>query len=225
VLVKICGATLADEVAGLASAEADLVGLWHGVRHGHANLTLDTLALLSSVAAAHGGPRPVLVTTESDVDTLRLAVTRSRVRWVQLHGYQPPSAVRALRSACPGVTVVKALHVRDGVCVEQVLVGAYERSGVDVFLLDSLTGDGRLGSTGQTIDPAVVVALADRLSRPFLLAGGLTSAKADRFRQVTAHPRFLGIDVDSAARGRDGLIAQDRVMTIRKHWTDAGRVP
>jgi phosphoribosylanthranilate isomerase len=222
VLVKICGATVAGEVAGLAAAGADLVGLWHGVRHGHADLTLDALAQLSGVATAHGRPRPVLVTTESDVDILRPAVTRSRVRWVQLHGYQPPGTVRALRSACPGLTVVKALHVRAGVCVEQALLGAYERSGVDVFLLDSLTGDGRLGSTGQTIDPGVVTTIADRLSRPFLLAGGLTASNAARFRQVAAHPRFLGIDVDSAGRGQDGRIDPDRVVTIRENWDGRG---
>ncbi len=224
-LVKICGATRPEEVARLAAADADLVGLWYGVRHGHADLTLDALVALSAAAASHGGPRPVLVTTESDVDLLVRAVVRAEVGWVQLHGYQPPGAVHALRAACPELTVVKALHVRDGVCVEQPLVGAYERSGVDVFLLDSLTGSGRLGSTGLTVDPEAALAIADRLHRPFLLAGGLTAANAARFRRVTAHPRFLGIDVDGAARGEDGRIDRDRVATIREHWTADRRVP
>lgn len=218
-LVKICGATGTGEVAALATAGADLVGLWHGVRHGHADLTLTELADLADAARAHAVPRPVLVTMESDVDRLRRAVARSRVRWIQLHGYQQPGTVRALRSACPGLSVVKAVHVRGGTCVEQALLGAYERAGVDVFLLDSLTGDGRPGSTGQAIDPEVAATLADRLQRPFLLAGGLTAANADRFRHVTAHPRFLGIDVDSAARDPDGRIDRDRVVTIRTHWT------
>lgn len=224
-LVKICGATSAAEVERLAQADADLVGLWHGVRHGHADLALDTFALLCEVAASFERPRPVLVTVTSDVDLLRTAVARSRVPWIQLHGYQTPGTVRALRSACPEVTVVKALHVRDDGCVEQALVGAYERSGVDVFLLDSLAEDGRVGSTGQPIDPGAALALADRLGRPFLLAGGLTSANTGRYRELTAHPRFLGIDVDSAGRGGDGRIDRDRVVTIRKHWTADGKAP
>lgn len=222
-LVKICGATGAGEVERLAGAGVDLVGLWHGVRHGHADLTLDTLTRLAAVARDR--PRPVLVTMASEVDVVRDAVTRSGVRWVQLHGFQPPGVVRALRSACPEVTVVKALHVRGGVCVEQALVGAYERSGVDVFLLDAFTEDGRVGSTGQSVDPGAAVAVADRLDRPFLLAGGLTAANVDRYREVVAHPRFLGIDVDSAGRGGDGRIDRDRVVTIRKRWTATGRVP
>jgi len=222
VLVKICGATSAGEVERLAGADVDLVGLWHGVRHGHADLTLDVLTRLSAVAASFPRPRAVLVTMASDVDSVCAAVARSGVSWLQLHGYQSPGTVRAVRAAFPAVTVVKALHVRAGGCVEQALVGAYERSGVDVFLLDALAEDGRVGSTGQPIDPAAALALADRLDRPFLLAGGLTPANAGRYRAVTAHPRFLGIDVDSASRGGDDRIDGDRVRSIREHWITEG---
>ncbi len=218
-LVKICGATSVAEVAGLAAADIDLVGLWHGVRYGHADLRPAVLGRLSAAARSVTRPSPVLVTLSSDVDAVRTAVTRARVPWVQLHGYQSPGTVRALRSACPGVTVVKALHVLDDGCVEQALVGAYERSGVDVFLLDALAEDGRVGSTGRPIDPGAAAAIADRLGRPFLLAGGLTAENADRYGELTAHPRFLGIDVDSAARDASGRIDHELAATIRDHWT------
>jgi phosphoribosylanthranilate isomerase len=127
--------------------------------------------------------------------------------------------VRALKSARPDLTVVKAIHVRGSDSVERPLIGAYERSGVDVFLFDSLTADGRVGSTAHQLDPQVVADLAELISRPFLLAGGLTMENAVRFRQLAGHPRFRGIDVDSGARGPDGRICPERVAAIGRSWT------
>ena len=74
------------------------------------------------------------------------------------------------------------LHVKGGECVEAPLIGAYEKAGVDVFLFDVVSDDGRVGSTGQAIDPAVVAPLADKLTRPFLLAGGISAANRGRVR-------------------------------------------
>jgi len=98
-------------------------------------------------------------------------------------------------------------------------VPAYERAGVDVFLLDVLTADGRIGSTAQTIDPRAVTALAERISRPVMLAGGLTAHNATRFDGLRGHPRFFGIDVDSGTRNPDGRIDAERVVSIRRKWT------
>ena len=56
------------------------------------------------------------------------------VKYVQLHAYQLPKVVQALRR--PGRHIVKVLHVRGARCVEERLIGAYERAGVDTFLLD-----------------------------------------------------------------------------------------
>ena len=80
------------------------------------------------------------------------------------------------------------------------LLASYEKAGVDVFLFDVVSDDGRVGSTGQAIDPAVVAPLADKLNRPFLLAGGISAINRDDYAALAAHPRFLGIDVDTNAR-------------------------
>jgi phosphoribosylanthranilate isomerase len=217
--VKICGATRVEDVELLAGAGADFVGLWHGVARGHAELSVDALAGLAAAARGTGRLRPILVTLESVVDDVCRVVARSRIRWVQLHGYQQPGMVRRLRAACPGTTVVKVLHMRDGECIERALIPAYERAGVDVFLLDALAADGRIGSTAQTIDPAAAAAIADRVQRPIMLAGGLTADNSAHYRTVTGHPRFFGIDVDSGTRDSDGRIDARRVALIRHRWT------
>jgi phosphoribosylanthranilate isomerase len=213
--VKICGATRLDEVALLAKAGADFVGLWHGVPGGRTELSLSQLTTL----AATNELQPILVTLLSGVDDLVPVVREAGIDWVQLHGYQQPGVVRALKAECPNTTVVKVLHIKDDECVERALIKAYQRAGVDVFLLDALAADGRIGSTAQTIDPAVAERIIELSELPVMLAGGLTASNSARFRSLIDHPRFFGIDVDSGARDEQGRIDGRRVAEIRNQWT------
>ncbi|GLW89389.1 phosphoribosylanthranilate isomerase [Actinokineospora globicatena] len=207
VLVKVCGATRAADLTALHGV--DLVGLWWGVRGGHADLSRSAFVEL----AARGGPEPVMVTFADDVSELARA---SGVRWVQLHGFQSPKTVGELKEA--GLTVVKALHFQDGTCVEGPLVGAYERAGADMFVLDRVGPDGALGSTGKVLSESAVLGIADRLSQPFLLSGGVSPHNADAFRAVRRHPRFVGVDVDTGCRDRRGRIDRDRVGALVAGW-------
>jgi phosphoribosylanthranilate isomerase len=144
---------------------------------------------------------------------------------VQLHAYQPPGVVRATKTAVPDATVVKVLHLRDGACVERRFVGAYQRAGTDLFLLDRVTDDGRVGSTGQRLDPAEVTDLAGELAVPFLLAGGLDAHAADDYHAVTVLPGYAGIDVDGAARTRRGAFDPTAVGAIVRSWGTGARHP
>jgi phosphoribosylanthranilate isomerase len=216
VIVKICGATTPGEVSLLADAGVDLVGLWHGVPGGRADLPVESVAALAR--GAPGRLEPVLVTFLGDAGALVDVVARTRVRWVQLHAFQPPGLVHALKAANDGLTVVKVLHVTGETCLERPLIGSYERAGTDLFLLDAATGDGRIGSTGQGLASPAVISLAGRLSRPFLLAGGISATNRPDFEAVVTHPRFAGIDVDTAARDANGRIRAKRVTAIRRHW-------
>lgn len=220
-IVKICGATSPRDVEVLAESGADLVGMWHGVPGGHADLSVQELSTLA--AAAHGTAKvqPVLVTFLHDARAVLQVVRRTGVRWVQLHGYQQPAMVRELKAApMLDLTVVKVLHVKDGHCVERRFIGAYERAGVDYFLLDTTTDDGRVGSTGQQLPPPVVNELADLITRPFLLAGGISADNRHHYETVLDHPRFFGIDVDTAARDDEGSFHTDRVTAIRQQWEE-----
>lgn len=219
-LLKVCGARSAPDVALLAAAGADLVGLWHGIPGGHAELSLAELESLAG-AARSAGLTPVLVTFAGDVEQLADVLARTGIRWVQLHAFQLPATVAALRaagSAVTGLTVVKVLHVRSGTCLERPLIAAYERAGTDLFLLDTMTEQGRVGSTGHRLEPAGALAVADALHRPFLLAGGLTPAGRDAFAAVVAHPGYAGIDVDTAARDGQGRFTEDAVAGLARAW-------
>lgn len=219
-MVKVCGAVTETDLAAATAAGADLVGLWHGIPGGHAELSAARLARLAAWSRTAGRPEPVLVTFAGDARQLSRTLASTPIRWVQLHGYQPPAMIRALKAAAE-LTVVKVLHVRGRECAERPLIGSYERAGADAFLLDAALASGRIGSTGQRLAPAAVTGLADCLSRPFFLAGGITARAAGEYLPVIRHPRFAGIDVDTAARGRGGCLQAGKIAGIRQSWAAA----
>lgn len=222
-LLKVCGATAPQDIEAAAAAGADCVGLWHGIPGGPSELDPDGLAALAA-AARSAGLLPVLVTFLSDAAEIAAHVRRTGVGWVQLHAYQPPAVVRALREALPAeVGIVKVLHVQErGGCVERPLIGAYDRAGTDLFLLDTATCDGRIGSTGAALDPELLRPLLPRLTRPFLLAGGLTSGNRAAYEEVVRHPGFRGVDVDTAARdGATGAFGVPQIAALARAWRSA----
>ncbi|MEU2563288.1 N-(5'-phosphoribosyl)anthranilate isomerase [Streptomyces longispororuber] len=226
-LLKVCGATSRDDVALLEAAGVDLIGLWHGVPGGPADLPLGRFAALAGACRTAGADaarpvaEPMLVTFLRDPAAILDAARTADVRWLQLHGYQPPGVVAALKRERPDATVVKVLHVTGDACVERLLLPSYERAGTDVFLFDATSAEGRVGSTGRSLDPDVVLGLAEATGQPFLVAGGISAANRSRYEKVAAHPRFTGVDVDTAARDAAGAFRADSVRSIRQHWRAA----
>jgi phosphoribosylanthranilate isomerase len=216
-IVKVCGITEPAEVDALAAASVDFAGLWHGVPDGPAELELDRWCELAR-AALDRDVAPVLVTFSKDVERLARPLETVGAQWVQLHGYQTPGTVRAIRRLGPEVRVIKVLHVRGEECVEAPLIGSYERAGVDVFLLDAVAADGRVGSTGNTLGAGVALALAGQLDRPFLLAGGISAENRTAYAELAGHRLFMGVDVDTNARGADGRVDAGRVGAISAAW-------
>jgi phosphoribosylanthranilate isomerase len=218
--VKVCGIVDHAELDILAAVGVDFVGLWYGVAGGPHDLPLDRWVELS--AAAVEKPAAVLVTFAKDADLLGDALAAAEAGWIQLHGYQSPGLVRRLKARAPEVKVLKVLHVKDGECLEGSLVGAYEKAGADAFLLDVVADDGRVGSTGQALDPATATAVTAGFNLPFLVAGGISDSNRDRYAALTEHPRFMGVDVDTNARGGDGRISAQRVDAITHAWRGNG---
>jgi phosphoribosylanthranilate isomerase len=218
--IKVCGIIEPSELEVLAAERIDFVGLWWGVPGGPHDLPPDKWRELADAAAATDRLTPVLVTFSKDAEALVQTLRPTPARWVQLHGYPTPGFIRKLKALEPGIRVIKVLHVKGGQCVEASLIGSYEKAGVDVFLFDVVTEDGRVGSTGQTLDPDVVAPLADQLTRPFLLAGGISATNRATYAALASHRRFLGIDVDTNARGSDGRVQRDAVQAIATVWKE-----
>lgn len=217
--IKVCGVpvrTAERDIDLLARTGIDAVGLWHGVPATEADLSLDALMRFAGLAHA-GDVEPVIVTFAGDAAALARAAEASGAKWVQLHAYQLPSVVRDLKSSAD-VRVVKVLHIRGDRCLDLRLVGAYERAGVDAFLLDVASRDGRVGSTGEAIPADVAASVVEHLSRPFYLAGGLSANASDAYEELRWHAGFAGIDVSTAARDAAGRLEARRIEAIEEAW-------
>jgi phosphoribosylanthranilate isomerase len=220
--MKVCGIVEPAEIDVLATQQVDFVGLWWGVPGGPHDLERDSWRALAQ-AAATAGLTPVLVTFAKDAAQLGETLEGTTVQWIQLHGYPTPGVIRKIKAIAPELRVIKVLHIKGGECVEASLISSYEKAGVDVFLFDTVSDDGRVGSTGLSLDAEVVASLVDQLSRPFLLAGGISSENRASYEKLAAHPLFLGIDVDTNARGADGRIGADSVEAISRAWRGRDR--
>ncbi|MFF7017993.1 MULTISPECIES: N-(5'-phosphoribosyl)anthranilate isomerase [Streptomyces] len=216
-LLKVCGATSPEEAAAVAP-RADLVGLWYGVENGARDLTRTRFTAVADAVRTAGRAEPVLVTFLHEAGEIAAAARAAGVRWIQLHSYQPPTAVAALRRAMPDAVLVKAVHVLDGVCLERPFLRAYARAGADLFLVDSATRGGAVGSTGHPVPAAALEALLPALPRPFVLAGGLSEADAPG-GAFAAHPGYRGVDIDNAARTDGGPLDPARVAALDRAWT------
>lgn len=215
--LKVCGARTRADLDLLAATGPTLVGLWHGIPGGPADLPPQRLADLAATAIRLG-LEPVLVTFLDDPDHLARLARETGIRWIQLHAYQSPALAARLREQLPYAVLVKVLHLARGRCLERAFTPAFERAGIDLFLLDTVTDDGRVGSTGQSLDPVDVHALLPRLSIPFLLAGGLSAHNRDTYRTVTDHPLYAGADIDTAARDRAGHLTREAVTALARAW-------
>jgi phosphoribosylanthranilate isomerase len=220
--IKVCGVSglcAERDIAVLALTGMDAVGLWHGIPGAPADLSRAELARLARFSRAVG-VEPVIVSFESDVAALTRAAGASGAHWVQLHAYQLPRVVHDLKASAP-VKVVKVLHLRGERCLDRRLIAAYERAGVDAFLLDATSSDGRVGSTGESFRPDVAVDVVSQLSRPFYLAGGLSASGLEAYDALTGHPGFAGIDVSTAARDARGQLRATRLEAIDRAWRGA----
>lgn len=116
-------------------------------------------------------------------------IARYRLDMVQLHGSESPDTLRALRSAAPGVKLIKAISVGDAEDIAQ--YRQYEDCA-DLLLFDTKCAG--MGGSGRHFDWSVLSHY--RGTTPFLLSGGIGPGDAGRIAAFS-HPMLAGIDLNS----------------------------
>jgi len=199
VQIKICGLTRVDEAVACADAGADALGLNFWPRS--KRCVRDDVAAEIVTAV---GERVRLVAVVVDASAARIAEIRGLgVRWVQLHGDEPPELVsRYLPEA------FKAVHFG----------GPHEPLDYpgEELLVDARVGD-LPGGTGVTCDWTAAAGLA-RQTRLWL-AGGLTAENvADAMDAVDP----FGVDVASGVEGSPGRKDLEKVRRFIANARSAG---
>lgn len=181
-----------------ARAGADAIGLVAAMPSGPGPIPDDQIVRIA--ATVPDGVMSVLLTSRTDPDGVVDHVQRTGVRAVQLVDRVEDGVIPALRAACPEVTVIEVIHVRDEADFEQAM-----RSDADHLLLDSGAPDAEireLGGTGRVHDWTVSARIVAAAGKPVWLAGGLHPGNvAQAIRSV----RPFGVDLCSGLRPQGGL--------------------
>ncbi|MFZ5962395.1 phosphoribosylanthranilate isomerase [Thalassococcus sp. BH17M4-6] len=198
--LKICGITNRDELDILSQEGARYAGLWTGIE-GHPRNLND--ARFVELAERCETITPVAVSVRRPVKELWALLKETKVRHIQLHGFNAPRDIAYLKDQ--GLTLIKTVHVDDeGDCPLDRMIDSYRNAGCDVFLIDRFGGRQAIGSSGVSLCSRQVARWIERLEGARVwLAGGLT---ADRICDLADDSCIEAVDVDSAARLRGGAI-------------------
>ena len=193
--VKVCGITSPEDALLAAEAGADAVGFvfWPGSpRHVDAAMARRMSDALPASIVRVG------VFVDARADDMARAADEACLDLLQLHGVEPPEALRSLpRRAWKAVRVGRDFVAADALRYEGRAAG---------ILLDS-RGDGLPGGTGKAFDWALAREVRNGTSF-LVLAGGL---HAENVADAIALVRPDGIDVSSGVEASPGRKDPSRV--------------
>lgn len=175
--IKCCGMIREEDISAVNAARPDMVGFVVDFPRSHRSVLPERLAEL--VMLVDEGICRVGVFVDEPVETVADLAASGLIDMAQLHGHEDGDYVAELRRAVPGMRIIQAFKVRSGEDIERA-----EASSADMVLLDNGQG------TGERFDWTLVRSV----TRPFMLAGGLTPENVGE--AITAvHP--WGVDLSS----------------------------
>ena len=223
---KVCGITeIRRRSTLLAGQDVDFVGLWHGVPGGPADLPLEDWQQLARQPPQQPATwRPYSSRSSRTSRTSAGRSEGSHAHWVQLHGYPTPGFVargeehRARRARDQGPARARA-GMRRGATDRVLREGRRRRLPLRRRGRRRPRRQHRPDARRGVRRPRSPNGLRGRSSWP---AASRPTTGTD-YAALAAHPRFLGIDVDTNARGPDGKVSEEKVAAISRAWKEATR--
>lgn len=182
-IVKVCGLREPANIRAVDRLATDLCGFIFYPRS--PRYVPDDEA---HAAAVRNCRKPAVgVFVDAPADEMLRTAERFGLRWLQLHGDEPPGTCMALRQR--GYGIIKAIRVATAAN----LAAARDYEACADYLLFDTRCDG-YGGSGRRFDWTALDAYTG--SVPFLLSGGLDADCAEAVKRF-AHPRFAGVDLNS----------------------------
>lgn len=184
---KICGITRIEDALAAAEAGADAIGLVFYAKSPRAVTAEQARAIIRALP-------PFVTTVGLFVNASRCELTEILevvpLDLLQFHGDETPAD-------CEGYhrPYIKAVRVRPGEDLEAI---CKHYSGASGILLDTYVA-GVPGGTGEAFDWSLV---PERLSKPIILAGGLSAANV---AQAIAQVKPYAVDVSGGVEAAKGI--------------------
>jgi len=208
-IIKICGITNVDDAFAAAEAGADLLGFIFYPKSPRC-VPPETAAFIAGAVRGSLGirrPRFVGVFVDEPVARVRRLLDVVGLDLAQLHGSEPPAAIRQLAPRA-----FKALRPRTHQ-EAQAALDAYRESMPDDPNLPQLLVDAyhprQFGGTGHRASADAAYRLSGRVR--LLLAGGLTP---DNVAAAVEQIRPWGVDVSSGVERRPGTKDPARIRAL-----------
>ena len=185
--LKICGITRPQDAMAVVQAGADAIGL---VFYAPSPRAVDITTAHAVVAAVPAFVTVTALFVNPAVDEVQKVLDSVRIDLIQFHGDEEDDFCSQFNRP-----YIKAIRVRQA---SDVVASCLRFPGALAILLDSYK-PGVPGGTGETFDWALV---PDELTKPIILAGGLTIANvASAIRQV----RPFAVDVSGGVEADKGI--------------------
>jgi len=201
--VKVCGVTLPDDAARVATAGVDFIGLnfWpKSKRH----LSVDRGAMLASIVRSTSTAKIVGVFVNADLDEIQSICARVDLDVLQLHGDESPDFVKRV-SLAVFRPVWKALAIGSARDLENL-----DRWPAEALLLDAPT-PGR-GGAGARFDWNLARAARERYPKlSFVLAGGLDPENVGGAIELV---KPWAVDVASGVEAAPGIKDPDKLAAF-----------
>lgn len=188
--IKICGLSRECDIAYVNEAGPDYIGFILHFPKSRRNIPVERAAALRQ--ALKPGIRAVGVFVNQPEDAVLDAAESIRLDAIQLHGQEDAAYIARLRERT-ALPIWKAYKVRSA----KDLAAALD-STADEILLDNGYG------TGETFDWALI----GGVTRPFLLAGGLTP---ENIPEAIARLRPKMVDISSGVE-TDGVKDREKIL-------------
>ncbi|NLO28965.1 MAG: phosphoribosylanthranilate isomerase [Methanosarcina mazei] len=206
--IKVCGIKRVEDAVMAAYCGADAIGLVVGRKHNSDDF-IDKHLAQKIVRECPPYISPVLVTELDDAEEISGLVHETGVTSVQLHSDCTVDSIISLRKTFPNIKIIKNFHV-----IGPGVIHAMKpfESVVDAFILDTLDlANDKVGSTGLVHDWSISRKIVKEVSRPVILAGGLTPENVgEAIRVVNPY----GVDASSGLKDSNGFKDEMKVINF-----------
>jgi len=204
--LKICGIKRVEDAIMAAYCGADAIGLVVGQKHNSDDF-IDKGLAQKIVKECPPYISPVLVTELDDAEEISNLAHKIGVTSIQLHSDCTVDSIISLRKILPHIKIIKNFHV-NGFEVIQAMK-PFE-SVVDAFILDTLDlANDKVGGTGLVHDWNISKNIVKEVSKPVILAGGLTP---ENVGEAIRFVKPYGVDASSGLKDSDGF--KDKMKVI-----------
>ncbi|EGO65819.1 phosphoribosylanthranilate isomerase [Acetonema longum] len=191
-LVKICGITRLEDARAARQYGADMIGFVFA--DSRRRIEVREAARIAQEVRGIGKAG---VFVDQPLEEVRQIAVQCQLDYIQLSGGEPAEYCRQLNRP-----VIKAVRIGSGEPDRE----GWESFPADWLLFDSFV-PGQAGGSGRTFDWAGLREITRRISKPFLVAGGLNGVNVPEAINIL---RPYGVDVSSGVE-TDGVKDQAKI--------------